>query len=109
MSSGANSEMLAKLGQVTTNAAESAAHVFFTISESALPLAEQAASLILDKTAMFSHCLGDSLYRLAKATKTASARQSLCSDVKVDAVGLADPSPQDKATRTDCSSHQRLK
>jgi hypothetical protein len=76
MTEGNSAGVFATLGQLTTKAGENAAHVLSTVSESALPLVQQAANLILDKTAMFSECLGDNLYRLAKASKTASARRS---------------------------------
>ena len=92
MSRGASSQILSKLGQVTATATESAAHVLSTVSENALPLVEQAASLILDKTATFSECLGDNLYRLAKASKTTSARHFDCT-VKADRIGPGDPTP----------------
>lgn len=93
MSRGASSEILARIGQVTADAAENAAHVVSTVAENALPLAEFAANLILDKTAMFSECLGDNLYRLAKVSKTTSARYSVCTPV--NGIKPADPLQQE--------------
>jgi hypothetical protein len=109
MSDGDSLGILARLGQVTANAGENAAHVLCTVSESALPLVQQAASLILDKTAVFSECLGDTLYCLAKASKTVSARRSDCPSARLDGIGLEDPDLHKAVAPAVSSSLERKK
>ena len=106
--SGVSSKIFSQFGKVTINAADSATHAFSTVAENALPLVGNAACMILDKTAVLSECLGDNLYRLARASKTASAaRQSIRPAIEADAVGHRSPSSQEAVIQVKSPSDER--